>query len=242
MKKENYIFGKHPVLDLLKREPSRIKKLFVKDGSEILEDRNFLRDTSRAKIRITTADNSFFNRMIKDGNHQGIVAICEEKKLLSLAEYFALVEGKEDAKVVLLDEIQDTHNFGAIIRNCAAFGADVIVADRRQAPVDGNVYKTSAGTVDIVNIVSVPNINEAIRKLKEEKFWVYGLDGGSKEVLDGKDMKGERSAIVVGGESSGIRSETKKLCDKLISIPMEKDVESLNASVSVAIALYEIRR
>lgn len=242
MKRENYIFGKHPVLDLLKREPSRIKKLFVKEGSELLEDRNFLRDTSKAKIRITTADISFFNRMIKDGNHQGVVAICEEKKTLSLNEYFALIKDKEDAVVVVLDEIQDTHNFGAIIRNSAAFGADIIVGSRRQAPIDGNVYKTSAGTVDLVNIVSVSNINEAIRKLKEEKFWVYGLDGTAKEVIDGKDMKGERSAIVVGGEGSGMHAETKKICDKLISIKMEKNVESLNASVSVAIALYEIRR
>lgn len=151
------------------------------------------------------------------------------------------IEGKNGV-VVLLHELEDTHNVGAIIRSAAAFGAlGVIVPNRNQAPINDTVFRTSVGTVKQIPIIKIANINTAIIKLKEAKFWVYALTEKSKDSI--YDTKfDERSVIVIGNEHSGIAPEALKKCDFKVLIPIANNVDSLNASVSAGIALYEWKR
>ncbi len=173
--------------------------------------------------------------------------------------------------VLILDHIQDVSNLGAIIRSATAAGVDaIIVAELNQAPVTSAVYKTSAGTVGRIPLIQVGNINQTIERLKKASFWILGLamaeeagaakkpgvkgtaKGSGKGKPQGKAQGGSTDlwrytfdtpvAIIIGGEGDGIREKTAEHCDTLISIPMQNDVESLNASVSSALVCYEIMR
>lgn len=152
-----------------------------------------------------------------------------------------ILRENKDAKnvcVVILDELTDTHNVGAIARSAVASGAiALVVSKNNQAPINDTVIKTSAGTAEMIDIVPM-NVNEAIRLLKKEGFWIYGLFMQGETNLWKTDLSG-KVAIVVGNEATGIHEMTKKLCDFALAVPMDKKVESLNASVATAIALYE---
>lgn len=151
-----------------------------------------------------------------------------------------LRETKDDknACIVILDELTDVHNVGAIIRSSVASGANAIVIPKHnQAPINDTVVRTSADTAHMIPVIAM-NINEAIRTMKEQGFWIHGLFMGGENTLWKSDLTG-KVGIVVGSESDGIHAMTKKLCDFNLSIPMESGVESLNASVSAALVLYE---
>lgn len=162
-------------------------------------------------------------------------------KTLDLDTFLVNISNKNGV-IVLLHELEDPHNVGAIIRSAAAFGAlGVIIPKRNQAPITETVVRTSVGTVSQVPIVEVVNMNTAILKLQKEHFWVYGLTEKSSEEITSINFD-PRSIIVVGNEHSGISQEVLKKCDFKIRIPISKNVDSLNASVSVGIALYEWKR
>jgi 23S rRNA (guanosine2251-2'-O)-methyltransferase len=156
----------------------------------------------------------------------------------NLKELLNEIKDKEHACVVVLDELTDVHNVGAIIRTAVATGAcAVVVGKHNQAPINDTVMRTSAYTADMIPIIEM-NINDSLRILKDNDFWVHGLFMQGDSGLWGSDLKG-KVAIVVGNEGDGIHDLTRKLCDFALSIPMDSKVESLNASVSVAVALYE---
>ncbi len=162
-------------------------------------------------------------------------------KTKSLRDVLALIKNKKDACIVVLDELTDVHNVGAIIRSSVASGVDAVIVSRHnQAPINETVMKTSAFTAEMIPVID-SNINEAIRTLKDNGFWVHGLFMDGTANLWQNDLTG-KVAIVVGSESDGIHASTRKLCDYSLSIPMDKRVESLNASVATAIALYERAR
>ena len=150
-----------------------------------------------------------------------------------------IVDG--DCLLVVLDEIEDPHNFGAIIRSCECAGVNgIIIPNRRATPVTDTVVKTSAGAISNVKIAKVINLNQAIEKLKQNNIWVYGLEAGGKEIYS-VNLRG-RVAIVVGSEGRGISKLTKEKCDEIISLPLMGKINSLNASVACGIALYEVVR
>ncbi len=156
----------------------------------------------------------------------------------TLRDVLVSIKDKKDACIVILDELTDVHNVGAIIRSSVASNVDAIVVSKHnQAPINDTVVKTSANTAHMMPIV-VSNVNEAIRTLKKNNFWVHGLFMDGKENLWQSDLTG-KVAIVVGSEGDGIHAATKKLCDYALAIPMKEGVESLNASVSAAIVMYE---
>lgn len=161
--------------------------------------------------------------------------------LVDLGSFLQDIEGKNGA-VVLMHEMNDPHNVGAIIRSAAAFGAlGVIVPTHNQSPISETVERVSVGTIHNVPIVKVVNINTAILKLKDAGFWIYGLtEKGSDSIY--KTEFDKKTVIVVGNEHSGIAPEALKKCDFKIKIPIDKKVDSLNASVSASIALYEFSR
>ncbi len=156
----------------------------------------------------------------------------------TLKEILREIKDKDNACIVVMDELTDVHNVGAIIRTSVATGVDaVVVGKHNQAPINDTVMRTSANTADMIPIIEM-NVNDALRTLKENDFWVHGLFMKGDSGLWKSDLKG-KVVIVVGSEGDGIHALTQKLCDFALSIPMAEGVESLNASVSAGVALYE---
>jgi 23S rRNA (guanosine2251-2'-O)-methyltransferase len=157
-------------------------------------------------------------------------------------EWMVKIQPDKHTAVLLLDEIEDPHNFGAILRTAAASGMSaVIVPKHRQAPVNATVFKTSAGTAGIIPIVRAVNLNQAILTLKDNSFWIAGLSMESDSNIWDQTYD-VPMAFVVGNEGRGMRKKTGEHCDFLLNIPMFNGVESLNASVSASLVCYEWRR
>ena len=157
-----------------------------------------------------------------------------------LARFLEKIAPMEKSIVLILDEIQDPRNFGALIRSAEVFGVKgIIIPERNAVRVNETVVKTSTGAIEHVDIVKVTNISEALLKLKKLDYWVYGAEGeGSKDYS--KEKYPSRTALVLGSEGNGIRKKVKENCDVLIKIPMYGKINSLNVSVAGGIILSEI--
>lgn len=235
------VWGRRPILDILRHHPERLHELYIKEGlassfrSELL--------TALKGTKCTPKEVSEFELDTKAGNanHQGIVALVAPGAA-SFAEWLRDLSVEDNPSVIVFDHIEDVGNVGAIIRTALAAGVTAILYPKdRQAPIDGTVYKTSAGAVDRMTIVPIGNVSQALRSLKEKGFWIYGLDmQGEKSIWE--ESFDAPSAFVVGSEGEGIHEGVAKSCDIMLRIPMEGDMESLNASVSAAVLIYEWRR
>ncbi len=235
------IEGKNPVRELLKTEET-IEKLMIVSGTTDPELRQFQQIARDKGIKVEFADRRAFDKVSETGHHQGVIAFYTDFKYAELAE--TIQKSRNDGKDILfiiLDEVLDPHNLGSVIRVAECAGATgVIIPARRSATVNETVVRTSAGATAYMPVIKVNNLNQAIETMKKQNIWVFAAD------MDGKDMyktnlKGD-VALVVGGEGTGVRELTKKLCDGVISIPMFGKVNSLNASVSAGIVLYEAVR
>jgi len=171
-------------------------------------------------------------------HHQGYVADVTEFEYSSLDD---ILEGKQNHFILILDNIQDPHNFGSIIRVCDCVGVDgIIIPSRHSVLVNETVYKTSGGAISHVKIAKVGNINEVIKALKEQNVWVYCAEAGGKSLYS-NDYKGS-VALVMGSEGEGVSRLTRELCDEVISLPMFGKVNSLNVSTATSAILYEMVR
>ena len=237
-----YIYGKNPVEEALKNEPSRIDKVFVRRS---IKDRDIklIHDLcSYNRIPVSHVPGSKLFELVGGVNDQGVVALMSAVKYHDFNEWLQALDTHGYPGILLMDELEDPHNVGAILRSAAAAGIDaVLVPKHRQAPINATVYKTSAGTAGRIPIVRVGNLNQSIIKLNEAGFWIVGLDqNGDRDLWD---LEVDRPlAFVIGCEDSGIRQKTLEHCDYRLSIPMERGVESLNASVSAALICYEWKR
>ncbi|MCC5913119.1 MAG: 23S rRNA (guanosine(2251)-2'-O)-methyltransferase RlmB [Balneolaceae bacterium] len=237
-----YIFGRKPVEEQLLTTPEEIGKIYLRKDLNRSSVSKILSLASDNRIPVTEVPGSKLADMVGSVNDQGIVAAITEASYVEFEDWLEQIEPTPDTAVLLLDEIEDPHNFGAILRTAAAAGiAAVIVSKHRQAPVTAAVYKTSAGTAGRIPIVRAVNLNQAILSLKENRFWIAGLDTeGDSMIWDQKyDVP---MAFVIGNEGRGMRKKTGEHCDFLLSLPMMNEVESLNASVSAALVCYEWRR
>ena len=169
------------------------------------------------------------------GNHQGIVLDIEDYK------YYKIEDAYNSDFVVILDHLEDPHNFGAIIRTCEASGVDfIIIPKNRSVEINSTVMKVSAGALNNMKIIEANNLVSAIEKLKDNGFWVYATDMKGENYTDVKyDTK---TALIIGNEGSGISRLVKEKSDFIISIPMKGKINSLNASVAAAIVIYEVVR
>ncbi len=258
MSKDFFIYGRKPIEEALLHKPGRIIRVYIRETvkQEAFADiRNLAKEN---KIPVNSIDDKQIKKFLEDDvNHQGILALSKPFEYTNLDTWLSESVGfkKTDetidsTTILILDHLTDVSNLGAIVRSSTASGIDaIIVAELNQAPVTSAVYKTSAGTVGRIPIIQVGNINQAIAKLKEYRFWIAGLAtpeniieyGGSTDIWH-YDFSSGNNAIIVGNEAEGIRFKTREHCDTLISIPMEHDVESLNASVSAALVCYEVKR
>ena len=181
--------------------------------------------------------------MAQTNNHQGVIAIvppyeyCEVDDILTEAR-----NRNEDPFILILDGIEDVHNLGSIIRTAECSGVHgIIIPKRRSASVNSTVNKTSSGAVEYMKIARVNNLNDTIKYLKEKNVWIYGTDIDAKSYYDEQDYSGG-VGIVIGSEGYGMSRLVKENCDFLIKIPMKGKINSLNASVSAAIVMYEVMK
>jgi 23S rRNA (guanosine2251-2'-O)-methyltransferase len=164
----------------------------------------------------------------------------EGPKAWLLDEFLKKHKDTEKMAIAVLDEIEDPHNLGAIIRSCEIFGVcGIIVSSNRSSPVNDTVFKTSSGALDYVDLIKVSNINMALEKLKEARFWIYGFDLKAEKYLDETDFD-KRSALVFGNEGKGMRELVKKNCDFLVKIRQTGQLDSLNVSNAAAVAFYDL--
>ena len=236
-----YIYGKHVLMEALRNTPRVIRKVFIAPD---------LRDT---ELRILLEKNNIPTSPLAKGSgkelvgrdtaHQGVIATMDPSALLiSLDDFLKTLDTRTNPSVVVLGEVQDPHNVGAIIRSAAAFGlSGVLIPEHNQAGITGAVVKTSAGMVFRIPLVSIGNVNNTLKILKEKGFWIYGLAMDGETSL-GTDVFDAPVAFVVGNEGAGIREKTLTSCDVTLQIPMNSRTESLNAAVSAAVVFYEWSR
>jgi 23S rRNA (guanosine2251-2'-O)-methyltransferase len=235
------IEGKNPVRELLKTDET-IEKLMIVNGTNDAELRKFQQMAKDKGVKVEFADRRALDKLSETGHHQGVIAFYTDFKYADLNE--TILRARNDGKDILfivLDEVLDPHNLGSVIRVAECAGATgVIIPARRSATVNETVVRTSAGATAYMPVIKVNNLNQAIEEMKKQNIWVYAADMDGEQMYK-TNLKGD-IALVVGGEGTGVRDLTKKLCDGVISIPMYGKVNSLNASVSAGIVLYEAVR
>ena len=238
-----YFFGKHPIEELLASDAGRISKLYIQENLKSDDTlRAIISKAKDANLTIVQVPKAKLDQYANDGNHQGIVALVQQQAFTDIKEWLAKRDKNKNELVVVLDELEDPHNVGAIIRTATAGGASAIIfGARRQAPITGTVFKASAGTLGKIPLIEVSNINDSVRKLKDAGFWIASLEAAGKDTLFDAKLDGS-FAIIVGAEGKGVRQKTGELADFTISIPMENNTESLNASVAAALLIYEWKR
>lgn len=170
--------------------------------------------------------------------HQGVAALTRALDH-DLADILETAAARPDACVMVLDQVTDPHNVGAVLRSAAAFGASAVIAPDRHAPDEsGAMAKSASGALDKIAYVKTTNLVRALEQIKDRQFWLVGLDAGAPQTL-GEIKLGGRIALVVGAEGEGLRRLVRETCDHVARLPMTGDMESLNVSNAAAIALYE---
>lgn len=229
-----YIYGKNVAREKLNtNEP--ITKAYI---SKKFREQSIIDDLKKKNVRINFVDNKVLDQKV-DGLHQGIILEVEEAKTYTLEELLNKIKDKSNPLIVMLDHLEDPHNFGAIIRTCEALGIDgIIIPNDRSVGITGTVIKTSAGAISYTTIVRVPNLANTIEKLKKNNFWIVGTDmfGTNYTKLD-YNMP---TCLVIGNEGKGMSKIIKENCDFIATIPMTGQINSLNASVSCGIVLSHI--
>ncbi|MCR4311392.1 MAG: 23S rRNA (guanosine(2251)-2'-O)-methyltransferase RlmB [Candidatus Taylorbacteria bacterium] len=230
---KTYIYGKHALTEAFAHMPQAILEVFLIKG---FEDEDFLALVKKHNVRIT---NKLPSGLEANAVHQGVVAtVSLDKVVRDYRTFMDELSVTEDTSLVLLGEVQDPQNVGAVIRSAAAFGvAGVLIPEHNQAQITGTVVKVSAGMAFRVPLISIGNVNTVIRDCKDRGFASYGLVGGAKYTMT-KEAFDLPTLFILGNEAEGIREKTKELCDKLISIPMHEQCESLNAATSASVAFY----
>jgi 23S rRNA (guanosine2251-2'-O)-methyltransferase len=241
---EGIVWGLQPVLEYLRGKPRDIERILLAEGA--LDRAPAAEVLSRARdagIDVERVDRERLNRMSGGGVHQGLVAEVKQYQYLELSTLAdRALKSSAQPLLVLLDGVQDPHNLGAIIRSAHALGAQgVIVAKDRAAQVTGSVVKAAAGALAHCPVARVVNLSRALEELRDQGFWSTVLVPEGGQPLASLKLDGPQ-VLVVGSEGDGVRPLVASKCDHQATIPMEGRIASLNASVSAAIALYEIAR
>lgn len=226
------IYGKNSCLEYLKKG-KRVKKLYL---DRKFNDKNIVSFIEKLKIKPYFYTKYELDELANE-NHQGIIIDAGEYEYCDLDELIS----EENGFIVILDHLEDTHNFGAIIRTCVAAGVDgIIIPKDRSVSVNSTVMKTSVGGALNMKICMVTNLNQTIKYLKDKNYWIYSADMGNTKYTD-VSYDGN-VALVIGNEGKGVSELVKKSSDYIVSIPISEKIESLNASVAAGIIIYEVVR
>jgi 23S rRNA (guanosine2251-2'-O)-methyltransferase len=229
------LFGKHASLAALGNPMRKIKRVLVTSNAQAE-----LGKALSGLKNLNLVDNKKIESQLPPGSvHQGIALECEPLAQPTLADW---LEEKIEKPVLMLDQVTDPHNVGAILRSAAAFDVGAVIVTDRNAPQESGVMaKAASGAIDLVPLIAVGNLSQAIEILKKAGYWIYGLDGEAKEnIADAKLDK--KTALVLGAEGRGLRRLTAEHCDVLVKLPMSGRMESLNVSNAAAVALYDLYR
>lgn len=240
--REDIVEGRNAVIETLKSDRT-IEQILVAKGDVSGSINMILAMAKEKKTVVKEVDRKKLDQMSLTGSHQGVIAQVTPFKYSEVEDILNYAaERNERPFLIILDEIEDPHNFGSIVRTADACGVHgIIIPKRRNVGVTPVVFKTSAGACEHMKIAKVTNINVAIDKLKESGIWIYGADMHGSEYCYNADMRGA-IAMVIGSEGRGIAKLTREKCDVLVRIPMVGKISSLNASVAGGILMYEILR
>lgn len=229
------LFGVHPIVEALKAKRP-LERILIARGAGGHRLQEIIDLARHAGTPVRFEDRGALDRLAGVKSHQGVVALSAEKKYAELEEVTAAAQ-----LLVVLDGVEDPHNLGAIIRTAHAAGAGaVIVAERRAAGLTETVAKAAAGALEYLPVVRAVNINQTLRSLKGDGYFVYGLDENGEQPFDTVDWPA-RTVIVMGAEGKGLHELVKKNCDALVRIPMAGEIASLNVSVATGIVLFAWR-
>lgn len=228
-----YVYGKNVAKELFNNNKT-IYKAYLQEN---LKGSNIDNMLTKNNVKTAYLSKKDLDKITKE-NHQGVILEIDDYNYYSLDE--ALKNASSNPFIVILDHIEDPHNFGAIIRTCEAAKVDfIIIPKNRSASVNATVMKTSAGALSNVKIVMVTNLNNTIKKLKDSGYWIVGTDMDTNVSYDDLDYD-MPVCLIIGSEGFGMSKLVKDNCDFIVSIPMYGKVNSLNASVASAIIIYEV--
>lgn len=238
---QDYIIGKNPVIEAIKSNRD-INKIIIAEGSQKGQMQQVIGLAKESNVLVQFVPKKKIDQLV-DGNHQGVIAQVAAYQYAELDDLFRTAEEKNETPFfILLDEIEDPHNLGSIMRTADAVGAHgIIIPKRRAVGLTATVAKASTGAIEYIPVVRVTNMSRTIDELKERGIWIAGTDAKGKEdyrQFDGNIPLG----LVIGSEGKGMGRLIRDKCDFLIQLPMAGHVTSLNASVAAALLMYEVYR
>ncbi len=234
--KDIYLYGKHPVSLALENKRRVVREVLLLSSSV-----DKIKLPKNVPFKIVSKEQ--LDALVgKDAVHQGIVARCQPLPQYSVVDVLDELASCDKALVVILDQVTDPHNIGAVLRSAAAFNACAVIVPQNGAPDEtGVLAKSASGALELIPLVKVKNLTRAMEELKENGFWCIGLDGYAKHSVYQTKLP-KKCVIVMGSEGDGLRRLTSENCDDTVKLPMNPSVESLNVSNACAIALYEWNR
>lgn len=231
------LFRLNPILEILKSSPGRMNKILIQKEKTGGKTREIIEQAREANIPFLFVPRQKLSRIAPD--HQGVVAFISSKEFSSLEDILA---STKVPFLVLLDQIEDPQNLGAIIRSAEGAGADgILLPERRSAGLTQAVYSVSAGAVEHLKVARVTNLAQTMDILKKQGIWLVGAEGGTKEYWYEFDYR-LPVGLVFGSEGKGLRPLIKKKCDKILSIPLFGRIGSLNVASAASIFLFEVAR
>ncbi len=235
------LYGVNPVREILRAGGQGVTELWLAEGGRAGAELEQLARGTPAKLR--TAPRAKLDRLAGTDRHQGVVAVVAEFRYVEVEDLLAAARSRgEPPLLVVLDQIEDPQNLGAVIRSAHALGAHgVVIPKDRAAGITAAVAKASAGAVEHCPVARVTNVAKTLEDLKEAGVWSFASDAEGKAELDAVDLTGP-VALVVGSEGHGVRPLVRRTADQVVRIPMAGKVGSLNASAAAAIFLYEVSR
>ncbi|MEC0371255.1 23S rRNA (guanosine(2251)-2'-O)-methyltransferase RlmB [Paenibacillus chibensis] len=240
---EEIIGGKHSVIEALKSGRT-INKIWIAEGAQKHLTQPIIVEAKKLGIIIQQVDKRKLDQLAPGVQHQGVVAQAAPYAYAEVEDILLAAENKgEPPFILLLDEIEDPHNLGSILRTADCTGVHgVIVPKRRSAQVTATVSKTSAGAAEYVPVARVTNLGQTIDSLKEKGIWVVGTDVSAAQGIYETNVFDGPVAIVIGNEGKGMGRLIREKCDVLIKLPMNGQINSLNASVAAGVVMYEVLR
>jgi 23S rRNA (guanosine2251-2'-O)-methyltransferase len=235
-----YVFGKNPVSGSLQNEGKKALRLYVVKGDKGLDAQ--MKAAKALKIPIEIRDKPWFDKLAKSSPHQGLALELPDFEYSTLEELLERAKKREHALLIFLDQLEDPHNFGALARSADAAGAlGLVIPEDRSVQVTPIAEKAASGALSALPVAKVINLSRALEQAKKAGFWIYGLAGEATDDLFAEKLNG-KVALVLGAEGKGLRDGVSKHCDKLLRIPIQGKVGSLNVSVAGGIAMFEVVR
>lgn len=231
------LYGRHAVMSALNNPNRKISKLVCTAENAVEVRAKF------PNLNIVVADKKEVDKLVPvDAVHQGYALFCAPLDNLSVEELCEMTANDKKCNVLILDQVTDPQNIGAIIRSCAAFESKALIVQDKNSPQEsGAMVKAAAGTFEFMPIVRVTNLARTIEILKKSGFWVVGMDGYAKNNVDNID-KNAKLAVIMGSEGAGMRRLIEESCDITVRLPISAKVESLNVSTAAAVVLYELSK